>query len=127
VEQTGYDHELDQLVVEVGDIAVSPQWVYLPGGGQYPLRNSMWELTDQVQEVTEIPPYAVVLAVIFFAVFMLGLLFLLIKEYRVQGVVQVVAEGEGFVHVTQVPVASQQGVNRVHHRVDYIRGLAAAA
>jgi hypothetical protein len=126
VEHTGYDHELDRLVVNVGDIAVSPEWVYLPGG-QYPLRNSMWELTDQVQEVTEIPPYAIVLAVIFFAVFLLGLLFLLIKEYRVQGVVQVVAEGEGFVHVTQIPVASQQGINRVHHRVDYIRELAAAA
>jgi hypothetical protein len=126
VEQTGYGHGLDRLVVEVGDIGVTPAWLYLPDG-RYPLRDSAWAYDDQVQEFTEIPPYAIVLAVIFFLVFLLGLLFLLIKEYRIEGVVQVTVEGEGYRHATQVPVASYQGLIRVHHRVDYIRELAAAA
>jgi hypothetical protein len=121
-----YDPVLDGVVVEVGDIGVSPRWVHLPDGA-YPLQGSQWTVTDQVDEVSEIPPYAIVLAVIFFMVFLLGLLFLLIKERTVQGVVEVSVDGDGYHHVTHVPVASYVGVRSVHKRVSYIRHLAAAA
>ncbi|HET8618557.1 MAG TPA: hypothetical protein VFM27_06340 [Acidimicrobiales bacterium] len=122
----GEYYVLDDVVVEVGDIAVSPQWVHLPDG-PHPLRDSHWTVSDQVHESTEIPSYAIVLAVIFFVVFLLGLLFLLIKERTVQGVIHVSVEGDGYHHVTQVPVASYVGVSSVHQRVAYIRHLAAAA
>ena len=124
MEQTGYGHDLDQHVVEVGDIGVTPDWVVLPEG-VYPLRDSEWTVSDQVHEVTEIPSYAIVLAVIFFFVFLLGLLFLLIKERTVVGVVRVNVEGDGFRHATQVPVGSWVAVRNVHRQVAYIRHLAA--
>ena len=129
MEQIDYDEYgpvLDEIVVGVGDIGVSTRWVHVQDG-LYPLRDTRWTVDDQVTEVTEIPPYAIVLAVIFFMVFLLGLLFLLIKVRTVEGVVEVSVEGDGYHHVTHEPVASYVGVQSVHKRVNYIRHLAAAA
>jgi len=116
----------DRIVAQVGDIGVGRHHVYLPDG-RYPLRGSAWRVNDQLHEVTQIPSYAIVLAVIFAVVFLLGLLFLLIKERTVQGVVQVTVQGEGFAHATQVPVSSYSAARTVRHQVNHIRHLAAAA
>jgi hypothetical protein len=126
IDYDDYDPVLDDVVVGVGEIGVSPRWVHVEDG-LYPLRDSRWTVTDQVREVSEIPPYAIVLAVIFFMVFLLGLLFLLIKERTVEGVVEVSVEGDGYHHVTHEPVASYGAVQSIHRRVSYIRHLAAAA
>ena len=73
-----------------------------------------------------IPSYAVVLAVVFFLVCLLGLLFLLIKERKTTGWMTVSVQGEGTYHATQIPVSSPAAVADVEGRVSYIRGLVAA-
>jgi hypothetical protein len=120
------DPDEDEVVVQVGSIAAGMRWLHLPGG-PVPLRGTSWTVRDQVHTTTQIPSYAIVLAVIFSVVFLLGLLFLLIKETTVEGVVQVGVEGDGFSYGTQVPVASYEEVHDVHHRVKAIRHLAAVS
>jgi hypothetical protein len=111
--------------VRVGEIAVSRDLVHLPSGS-YPLPGTAWAVSDQLTEATQIPPYAIVLAVIFVAACGLGLLFLLVKEHTVGGVVEVSVAGDGFHHAVQVPVASYAEVRAVHGWVAGIRRLAAA-
>jgi hypothetical protein len=70
------------------------------------------------------------LAVVFIWLFLLGLLgllFLLVKEDRTDGTVQVVVQGPGFVHGTQLPVASPQQVADYNARVNYARSVSTAA
>ncbi|HKE77402.1 MAG TPA: hypothetical protein VKB57_27530 [Acidimicrobiales bacterium] len=117
--------ERDEIEARIGEIEVSRDWVYVPRG-RFPLRGTAWAVSDQIHEVTQIPPYAIVLAVIFVFACLLGLLFLLIKERTVQGVVQVTVEGDGFRHATQVPVSSYAAARAVHARVNHARRLAAA-
>jgi len=65
---------------------------------------------------------------VIFAVFcLLGLLFLLIKEERTTGWLQVTVQGPAFVHTTQVPAYNQGVVADVFARVNYARTLTAAA
>ncbi len=119
----GYPRQ--EIEARVGEISVSREWLYLPQG-RYPLQGSAWTVSDQLTEASQIPPYAIVLAVIFAVVCLLGLLFLLVKEHTVRGVVQISVEGHGFHHATQVPVASYADARAVHNRVNRIRQLAAA-
>jgi hypothetical protein len=116
----------DTIVARVGEIGVSRQWVYVPQG-RFAVRGTTWTMTDQLVESSSIPAYAIVLAVIFAAACLLGLLFLLVKERTVQGVVQVTVQGDGFYHATQVPVSSWAAITDTHRRVDHARSLAAAA
>ncbi len=115
----------DTIVAQVGEIGVSRGWVYLPQG-RFAVRGTTWTMSDQIVESTTIPAYAIVLAVIFAVACLLGLLFLLVKERTVQGVVQVSVEGDGFYHATQVPVSSWAAITDTHSRVEYARSLAAA-
>jgi hypothetical protein len=57
----------------------------------------------------------------------LGLLFLLAKETKTQGVVQVTVQGPNFVHFTQIPVYHPSAVSDVNSRVNFARSLTAAA
>jgi hypothetical protein len=116
----------DTIVSQIGEIGVSRDWVYVPQG-RFALRGTTWAMTDQIVESTSIPAYAIVLAVIFAAACLLGLLFLLVKERTVQGVVQVTVQGDGFYHATQVPVSSWAAITDTHRRVEYARSFAAAA
>ncbi len=67
------------------------------------------------------------LAIIFFVFCRLGLLFLLIKERKTQGYVEVTVQGEGLYHVTQIPVSSPAQIPHIRQAVDYARTLSAAA
>ncbi len=58
---------------------------------------------------------------------LLGLLFLLIKEDRTTGWLQVTVQGPGFVHTTQVPASHQGTAADIHARVNFARSLTAAA
>ena len=86
-----------------------------------------WPLQDMTRRGQGIPTDAIVLAVVFFMFCFLGLLFLLMKEDRTTGWIQVTAQGPGFVHTTQVPTSHQVMVADVHSRVSYAHSLTAAA
>jgi len=114
-----------QILVTVGDIGCTPVEVFTPGG-RYPLAGTTWIVTNQTSVSQRIPAYAIVLAVLLFWFCFLGLLFLLIKEERTQGFVQVSVQGQGFYYATQVPINYPPDVFDTEQRVNYIRGLVGA-
>jgi hypothetical protein len=64
---------------------------------------------------------------LFFFFCLLGLLFLLAKEDRTEGSAQIVVQGHGFLHQTQLPVYSVPQVQDLAARVSYARSLSASA
>jgi hypothetical protein len=116
----------EDILVTIGEISCSRHYVYLPSG-QFPLRGSTWTIRDQTRQEEKMPAYAIVLAIIFFLACLLGLLFLLIKQKTISGYVEVEVRGEGFYHVTQIPVSNAHQVPQLRQMVDYARSLAMSA
>lgn len=84
--------------------------------------------TDMSRTTQAVPVWAIVCAIVgFFVVCFLSLLLLLVKERRTESWVQVVVQGSGFVHTTQVPVSSPHRVGDYNARVNYARSISAAA
>lgn len=106
--------------VQLGDIAVTDTRVHTPVGS-FPLRGTTWTMSNQTFVTQAIPAWAIVLAIVFFIFCLLGLLFLLVKERRVNGAVQVSVAGPGFSHSTYIPVYNEMAVFQVSRQVDWIR------
>ena len=114
------------VMVTIGDIACTNAMVITPSG-QAPIGGVVWSYTDMSRTTRSIPTWAIVCTVIFFFFCLLGLLFLLAKEDRTEGTVQVVVQGQGFLHQVQLPVSSVMQVQDYAARVNYARSLSAAA
>ena len=69
---------------------------------------------------------AIVLTIIFALACLLGPLFLLIKERKIQGFMQVSVQSPGYYYVTQVAVSGDAQMRDVEARANYIRSLVAA-
>jgi hypothetical protein len=117
---------VEQPLVTVGDIMVSRSWVVTPSGTR-PVGGLVWNVSDMSTTTTGIPVWAIVCTIVFVWFFLLGLLFLLAKETKTQGVVQVTVQGPNFVHFTQIPVYHLNAVSDVNARVNLARSLTAAA
>jgi hypothetical protein len=116
-----------QPLVQIGDIGVGQYWVSTPAGS-VPTAQVTWTVQDMTHREQAIPTYAIILAVVTSVMTcLLGLLFLLIKEERPRGWLQVTVQGPDFVHSTQVPVSHQDMVADVYARVEYARSLTASA
>ena len=116
-----------QPLVQIGDIGVDQHWVRTPTGF-VPTAQSTWTVQEMTYQDQVIPTYAIVLAVVLSVMTcFLGLLFLLIKEDRTAGWVQVSVHGPSFLHTTHVWASSQATVADMHGRVSYARSLTAAA
>jgi hypothetical protein len=116
-----------QPLVQIGDISVDQRWVVTPSGS-IPTGQVTWTVHDMTRRDQVIPTYAIVLAVVFSVLTcLLGLLFLLIKEDRTTGWLQVTVQSPEFVHTTHVPAIYPGSVADVFARVDYARSLSAAA
>jgi hypothetical protein len=113
-------------LVTIGDIACTADFVITPSG-TLPIRDATWTFTDMSRTSEGIPTWAIVCTVIFVWLCFLGLLFLLVKERRTEGSVQITVQGPQFVHVVQLPVFSPAQVADYNARVNYARSLAAAA
>jgi hypothetical protein len=116
----------EQVLVTIGDIAVTPTQVITPGGS-YPLAGTTWTVQENVQQSEGIPTWAIVLTIIFVWFCLLGLLFLLVKERKFQGYVQVGVQGRGFFHATQIPVGNPLQVGHIQQQVNYVRSIVAAS
>ena len=114
------------VLVTIGDIVCTSTTVITPSG-QVPVGSVVWSYTDMSRTNRTIPTWAVVLAVVFFFFCLLGLLFLLVKEDKTEGSVQVVVQGPGFLHQIQLPVASIGQVQDYAARVNYARSLSVSA
>jgi len=118
--------EPEQWLATIGDIAISRHWVATPTG-THPIRGSVWTVTDMSHYSESISPVGIVLAILFVWFCLLGLLFLLMKERRFGGYIQVTVQGSGFYHSTLIPAVAPMSVMSVNQQVNYARSLAAAA
>jgi len=116
----------EQILLSIGDIGVSPSWVVTPNGSA-PLAGSQWIVQDRTFTQRSIPAYAIVLAVVFAFACLLGLLFLLIREDRVTGYVEVSVRSGNLFHVTQLPAQSPQAVLYARQLVAQAQSMTAAA
>lgn len=114
-----------QILVTVGDVGCTATEVLTPSG-THPLAGTTWIVTNQTTVATRIPSYAIILAIVFAIVCLLGLVFLAIREQTIQGFVQVSVQGPGFYYATQVKITDARQVTDTEQRVAYIRALVAA-
>jgi hypothetical protein len=113
---------VEPTLVTIGDVIVTQSWVVTPSGTR-PRREVSWTVTPMYQTTTGIPTWAIICAVVFFVFCLLGLLFLLAKEEKTTGHMQVSVQAPDFFHVAYVPVSSQMQANDVAGRVNYVRAL----
>jgi hypothetical protein len=113
----------DEWLTTIGDIAVSEYWISTPTG-QYPIRGTVWTVTDMSTYEERLSTTALILALVCSLFCLLGLLFLLMKDVRPTGFVQVMVEGNGFCYSTMIPVMNADTVLDVNDEVDYARELA---
>jgi hypothetical protein len=85
----------------------------------------VWSVASQTYVTESIPAWAIILAIVFFIFCLLGLLFLLVKERRVNGAVQVGVQGPGFAHSTYIPVYNEIATLQISSSVDIIRAQVA--
>jgi hypothetical protein len=110
------------VLVTVGDISVEQFRIVTPAG-VLPTRGTNWSAMDMSRTEEKIPAWAIVLAIIFFLACLLGLLFLLVKERKTTGFVQVTVQYGNRSHNTHVGVSSPDQVGDVLARVNFARTL----
>jgi hypothetical protein len=110
-------------LLAIGDIIVTPSEIATPSGTM-PLKGAVWNATDLSRTEEKISQTGIVLAIILGILLCgLGLLFLLMKERRTSGFVQVTVAGAGHHHTTTIPALDQWTFARVMQQVDYARSL----
>jgi hypothetical protein len=110
------------VLVTIGDISVEQYRIVTPAG-VLPTQGTNWSAMDMTRTEEKIPGYAIVLAIVFFLFCLLGLLFLLIKERKTTGFVQVTVQHGSRTHNTHVPASSPSQVADTLARVNYARTL----
>jgi hypothetical protein len=116
----------EQWLGTIGDISFSQHWVATPAG-THPIKGTVWTVTDMSHYSESISAVGVVLCIIFVWFCLLGLLFLLMKDRRYTGYVQVTVQGNGFYHSTMIPAGGPLAIVGASQQVNYARSLAAAA
>ncbi|MFF2199227.1 hypothetical protein [Streptomyces sp. NPDC058145] len=109
-------------LLAIGDIAVTGDQIITPAG-QLPLRGAVWNATDMSHTEERIPPHAIVLAVVFFLFCLLGLFFLLMKEKRTTGYIQVTVTSAGRHHSTMLPAQGPGTFPAIMGQINYARSL----
>ncbi|MEV4722629.1 hypothetical protein [Micromonospora humida] len=109
--------------VQIGEIMVRPPVIHTPAGAM-PLAGATWYVTDHWQREEKIASWAIVCAILgFFCLTIFSLLFLLIKETRYHGMVQVTVTSGGHQYVARIPVVDQGQVQQINNQVNYARSL----
>ncbi|MFZ3472436.1 hypothetical protein ACODT3_14190 [Streptomyces sp. 4.24] len=108
--------------LSLGDISIVGDQIITPSGTM-PLRGASWNATDFSRTEEKIPAHAIVLAVIFFLFCLLGLFFLLMKERRTTGYIQITVNSAGRHHSTMIPAVDQGTYMWVMSQVNQARAL----
>lgn len=118
----------EPALVQFGDISISEHWLITPAGTA-PLAGTQIFVTDMTREDRVIPAWAIIFAIIGFFFFFLGLLFLLVKETRTSGFIQISVTNGAFTY--QAAELSRGGrtnqLYELQNRANYARGLIARA
>lgn len=108
----------------IGDIAITQNTVITPGG-RFPIKGTVWTMSDMSRTEQSIPAWAIIVAILFIWFCLLSLLFLLVKETKTTGHIQVTVQGGGHYHAAQIPVSHRSYVHHVNQQVNHARSLAA--
>ncbi|MGV9315922.1 hypothetical protein ACWDR0_27600 [Streptomyces sp. NPDC003691] len=112
-------------LVTIGDITVTHDTIVTPSGNM-PLRGAVWTATDLSRTEEKIAPYAIALAVVLgLFTCLMSLLFLLIKEKKTSGYIQVTVTSGGLHHTTMVPAYNAHTFQHVMGQVNYARSISA--
>jgi hypothetical protein len=110
-------------LVSIGNIHASPEWVVTPAGS-WSMAKIYVTTEDRTATTTHTPGWAIVMVILFIWFFLLSLLFLLARETRVTGYINVAIWGpEGQSYTENVPVGNATGRADVFNRVGYLQGL----
>ncbi|MEU4603615.1 hypothetical protein AB0F43_11600 [Kribbella sp. NPDC023972] len=110
------------VLVTVGDISVEQFRIVTPAG-VLPTQGTNWSAMDMSRTEEKIPAWAIILAIVFALACLLGLLFLLCKERKTTGFVQVTVQNGNRTHNTHVGVSSPRDVADTLARVNFARTL----
>lgn len=91
----------------LGDITVMNDQIVTPVGTM-PLKGAVWTATDLSHTEERIPTIAIVLAIVFALLCLVGLLFLLMKEKKTTGFIQVSVTSGGKHHSTMIPATGPE-------------------
>ena len=108
---------------QFGDIGVTTDTIVTPTG-DVPLPGSTWSGFDYTTTEEKTPVWATVLAVVFFPLCFVGLLFLLVKEQQTAGWVQVRVQSQQFSYAANIPITSQEQVVQIMAQLGQVHGLA---
>ncbi|WP_327234864.1 hypothetical protein OG349_13615 [Streptomyces sp. NBC_01317] len=111
-------------LVTIGDITVIGDSIVTPSG-TLPLRGAVWNATDLSRTEEKIPAHAIVLAIVFFLLCLVGLLFLLMKERTTTGFIQVTVTSGGIHHSTMIPANNPHAFQAVMGQIAYARSISA--
>ena len=118
----------EPALVHFGEITITEHWLITPAGSA-PLRGTQIFVTDMTREERFTPAWAIVFAVIGFFFFLLGLLFLLVKETRTSGFMQISVTNGAFTYQS-AELANGPRTNQLYelqNRANYARGVIARA
>ncbi|WP_374945454.1 hypothetical protein [Agreia sp.] len=114
-------------LVVIGEIVVTSNWLVTPSG-TVPLAGTEFYVTDFTRVEQKTPTWAIVLAIVgFFLVLVLSLLFLLARESRMTGYVQVTVRNGHLQYQSNVPVLSAATAPDVFARVQHARHVVSLA
>lgn len=116
----------EPVLFTIGDLGVTEHWILAPSGS-VPIAGSTWIATPVVTTSKDIPSWAIVCAILFFLVCLLGLLFLLVKEEKTSGYYDIQVHGVGLQHSVRLPVSSMAQVAQYDQAVNHARQLAYTA
>jgi len=113
----------EPYLVSIGNIHATAHHVVTPAG-TWSIADVNVATIDQTQTYTKTATWAIVLAIVLVWFFLLSLLFLLVRETRIQGYIAVsVTTRWGHSYVEQVPVINGQGRADVFGRATYLQSL----
>ncbi|MFI6699531.1 hypothetical protein ACIBJC_11245 [Streptomyces sp. NPDC050509] len=109
-------------LLAIGDITVTGDSIITPSGTM-PLKGAVWNATDMSRTEEKIPTHAIVLAVVFGLLCLVGLFFLLMKEKQTTGFIQVMVSSGGRHHSTMIPAMGPESFQMVMGQINYARSL----
>ena len=117
--------EKEPLLVTIGDIGFSQNWVVTPHGAA-PLAGTQITVDDHTHSVSKTPTWAIVVAILGVFFFFLSLLFLLVRETEISGYLLVTVRNGELEFSSTIPVSGALQVQEFQGRAIYARKLAAA-
>jgi hypothetical protein len=112
------------FLLTIGDIGITSDRVVTPNGSG-PLAGSQWICTDMSRTESKMPAIAIILAIVFALLCLIGLLFLLMKEQVTTGYVEVSVRAGDIYHKVQMPINNPAQVAQIRMQVYSAQELAA--